>query len=133
MGSLVALDPSTGAVVWTFALLGDNTYAEGSQSLADGYGHAAPAISPHGTVYVGSGDGLRAIDGATGELQWLYPSNNVTAAPAVSADGTVFFGTADGTLRFQVTTGARISSSPAIGDDGTVFFACDDGNLYAVH
>jgi outer membrane protein assembly factor BamB len=142
VGNLVALDPSSGATVWTFTLPGDNAYAEGLQPLAAGYGHASPAISPQGVVYVGSGDGLHAIDGATGQQLWWYSSNNVTAAPAVSADGTVFFGTADGhfyaltaagALRFQVTTGARISSSPAIGEDGTVFFACDDGNLYSVH
>ena len=140
-GNVVALDTGTGAQVWSFQLT-PAILPAGSVVLPSDCGHASPAISVNGVVYVGNGDGLRAIDGATGQLQWLFPSSDVTAAPLVTADGTIFFGTADGhldavtsggALRFQVTTGGRISSSPALGGDGTVFFVSDDGNLYAAH
>ena len=66
----------------------------------------------------------------------------VTDTVSIGGDGALFFGTAagifyglnaDGSLRFQLTTGGRISASPAIGPDGTVYFGSDDGYLYAVH
>ncbi len=140
-GLLAALDPATGAIHWTVALPATPLPA-GWQPLLSDSGNAAPAIAPDGTVYVGNGDGLRALDGATGKLKWLFPSANVSSAPAVGGDGTVFFGVDDGTLyavhpdgslRFALQTGGPISSSPAINSDGTVVFVSDDGWLYAVH
>ncbi len=140
-GNLAALDPGTGAQRWMVTLPAVALPA-GSSAVASDSGNAAPAIAADGTVYVGNGDGLRAIDGATGTVKWTFTSADVTSSPAIGGDGTVFFGVADGsfyavhpdgTLRFKVSTGGRISSSPAIALDGTVVFVSDDGYVYALH
>ncbi len=140
-GVLVALDPSNGAQKWTMPLRA-GPLPSGWNVLMSDYGNAPPAIGNDGTVYVGNGDGLHAVDGATGQQKWIFKSANVSDAPAVGGDGTVFFGCsdgnfyavgADGRLRFQIQTKGAISSSPAIATDGTVDFVSDDGNLYHVN
>jgi outer membrane protein assembly factor BamB len=139
-GNLAALDPATGATKWTVNLPATNL-APGWTTLQSDVGNAAPAIALDGTVYVGNGDGLRALNGSTGALIWLFSTANVSSSPAIGGDGTVFFGCDDGsfyavnpngTLRFKISTGGPISSSPAIAPDGTVVFVSDDGFMYAV-
>ncbi len=147
-GALAGIDLDTGKVRWTLPLppvflpQGEEAITIASGGNVD-YAKAAPALSGTGTVYVGSGDGLRAVDEATGQQQWLFDSAEVTGAPAVGGDGTIFFGCVDGKfyglypdagLRFDVATGGPVSSSPAIAGDGSrVYFLSDDGFLYAVH
>ncbi len=145
---LAALDPANGQPHWTFKMPQFTpptavSFASQSYIFSSDVGNGAPAIADDGTVYVGNGDGLYAVDGQTGTVKPGFPfsSADVDSAPAIGGDGTIFFGTSDGsfyavtpngTLRAKVTTGGRISSSPAIGPDGTVYFVSDDGNLYAV-
>ncbi len=139
-GTVSALNPANGATLWTVPLP-STALPSGWTQLQSDVGNAAPAIANDGTVYVGNGDGLRAIDGASGSVKWLFQSANVSSSPAIGGDGTIFYGADDGSfyavkptgsLRFKITTGGPISASPAIGPDGTVFFTSDDGNLYAV-
>jgi outer membrane protein assembly factor BamB len=147
-GNIAALNPATGAQKWIFnmpaaavsAAIVNSTCPGGDACSAAG--NAAPAIALDGTVYVGNGDGLYAINGATGAKLWVSSCGDVTSSPAIGADGTIFFGCGDGilyavnpngTLKFKVTTGGPISSSPAIAPDGTVVFISDDGNLYAIN
>src|SRR5208282_2247809 len=139
-GNIAALDPATGAQKWIFNMPAGNLPSGWFPHSSDA-GNAAPAIALDGTVYVGNGTGLYALDGATGTQKWLFSSANVSSSPAIGGDGTVFFGCDDGnfyavnpggTLRFTVTTGGPISSSPAIAPDGTVVFVSDDGNIYAI-
>ncbi|MHB1846280.1 MAG: choice-of-anchor D domain-containing protein [Deltaproteobacteria bacterium] len=145
---LSALDPKDGSIHWTFKMpqftpptavsITDQSYVFSSD-----IGNGAPAIADDGTVYVGNGDGLYAVDGQTGAVKAGFPfsSSDVDSAPAIGGDGTIFFGTSDGSfyavfpngkMRFKISTGGRVSSSPAIGPDGTVFFVSDDGFLYAI-
>jgi outer membrane protein assembly factor BamB len=140
-GFLVAMQPANGQVVWTLNLPAVALPTGSTQTNAD-YGNASPAVSTNSTVYVGNGDGLRAVNGRTGAQLWLFKSACVTDAPAIGADGTIFFGTKDGTfyavnpdgtLRFKVTSGGQISAAPAIANDGTVYFVSDDGFLYGIH
>ena len=144
--TVVALDPTNGAIQWTQNLPAFTTPTNpglaGVIFSAD-FGNSAPAIADDGTIYVGNGDGLYALDGATGAIKPGFPflSADVDTAPAIGGDGTIFFGCSDGsfyaihpdgTQRFKVVTGGRISASPAIGPDGTVFFVSDEGKLYAI-
>jgi outer membrane protein assembly factor BamB len=140
-GVLVAVNASSGAIKWTLPLPLTELPLNALQNLAD-FGNAAPAVATDGTVYVGNGDGVRAVNGSTGAVKWLFRTANVTDAPAIGGDGTLFFGTRDGTFyavrpdgtpRFQLTTSGQVASAPAIANDGTVYFVSDDGNLYAVH
>jgi outer membrane protein assembly factor BamB len=139
-GNIAALNPATGAQLWIFDIPAA-TLPVGWTPLQSDVGNASPAVAIDGTVYVGGGLGLYALDGATGAQQWLFPSVNVSSSPAIGGDGTIFFGCDDGSfyavtptgqLRFMVPTGGPISSSPAIDGDGTVYFVSDDGNLYAI-
>ena len=139
-GNIAALNSATGAQLWLFDIPA-TTLPAGWPPLQSDVGNASPAVNYNGTVYVGGGLGLYALDGATGMQQWLFPSANVSSSPAIGGDGTVFFGCDDGSFygvtsagqeRFVVPTGGPISSSPAIGSDGTVYFVSDDGNLYAI-
>ena len=112
-----------------------------SLSLDDRLGLSSPAVGPDGTIYVGGGNGLYALDRRTGAIKWRAGAALVSSSPAVGADGTVFFGSADGKLTaaspagkvlWTIQTGGSVNSSPAIGADGAVFVASDDGYLYAV-
>jgi outer membrane protein assembly factor BamB len=142
LGSLTALNASTGAVQWTVTLPTTVLPSTWVNALISDSGSAAPAIASDGTVYVGTGTGLLAVNGATGATNWTFSSANVGSSPAIGGDGTVFFGCDDGTfyavtsagaLRFKYLTGGPISSGPAIGPDGDVYVVSDDGNLYAFH
>lgn len=100
-----------------------------------------PAISPHGTVYVGGHDKfLHALD-RDGALLWKYDAGNfIDSIPAVGRDGTIYVATSpnsgdeyeelkyylhavdpDGTMKWKVETGPCQSSSVALADDGTVY------------
>jgi outer membrane protein assembly factor BamB len=50
-----------------------------------------------GTVYVGVGSGLYALDAATGHVRWTYTTAGPVSAPAV-AGGTVYVGSYDGKI-----------------------------------
>jgi outer membrane protein assembly factor BamB len=139
-GNIAALDPATGVQEWIFNMP-DTALPSSWSGLPSDNGNAAPAVALDGTVYVGNGNGLYALNGSTGAKNWLFSTANVSSSPAIGADGTIFFGcddgnfyavTALGALRFKITTGGPISSSPAIAPDGTVYFVSDDGNLYAI-
>jgi outer membrane protein assembly factor BamB len=139
-GVLAALSMADGSRQWSLRLPSAQLPA-GWTSLCSDDGNAAPAVAPDGTVYVGNGDGLRAVNGANGQLDWLFPSANVSSSPAIGGDGTVFFGCGDGTFyavnpdgstRFSLNLGASISSSPAIAGDGTVIVTSDDGTVWAI-
>jgi len=139
-GMLVALSMATGAQQWSLRLP-PNQLPAGWTQLCSDYGNAAPAVAVDGTVYVGNSDGLRSVVGASGRLNWLFSSANVSSSPAIGGDGTVFFGCSDGTLyavnpdgsaRFSVSLGSPISSSPAIAGDGTVIVTSDDGTIWGI-
>ncbi len=103
---------------------------------------SSPAIGADGTVYVGSGNCLYALN-PDGTLKWRYETGwYVSSSPAIGADGTVYVGSddyclyalnPDGTLKWRYETEDAISSSPAIGADGTVYVGSDDYCLYALN
>jgi len=136
--SISALDPTSGTIEWTTALPAASIPAD-LAALPSAAGNSAPAIGPDGTIYVGTGAGLAALDGSTGSTTWTFASANVTSSAAVAADGSIFFGAEDGTFyalsssgteRFAISTAGPISSEPAITSENSVVFVSDDGNLY---
>ncbi len=140
VGLLVALAAADGQLEWSVPLPRTELPA-GWNRLASDFGNGGPAVAQDGTVYVGSGDGLWAIDGSSGMVEWLHPSADVSSAPAIGGDGTLFYGTSAGTLeavshdggsRFSLALNHPISSSPAITMEGQLVFVSDDGTLYSV-
>jgi outer membrane protein assembly factor BamB len=139
-GKLAALSMASGAQQWILSLPPTQLPAGWTQLCSD-YGNAAPAVATDGTLYVGNADGLRSVVGASGELNWLFPTANVSSSPAIGGDGTVFFGCSDGTFyavnpdgsaKFSVSLGAPVSASPAIAGDGTVIVTSDDGTVWGI-
>lgn len=108
---------------------------------------SSPAISPDGTIYIGSGDkNLYALN-PDGTLKWTgVTQGSVYTSPAIADDGTVYVASHDGNLyafrpdgsqKWSYPTASpysrQIQSSPAIGPDGTVYIGSVDENLYAVN
>jgi outer membrane protein assembly factor BamB len=109
---------------------------------------SSPAIGADGTVYVGAGTTLYALDKTTGSIKWVFPTNGlIYGTPAVGADGSVYIGSGDnnvysvngstGAQNWVFTTGGIVVSSPAVGLDNTVYFGsyeggAANGHLYAV-
>lgn len=91
-GKVLAVDPSSGKVLWSFAA-GDSVLA-------------APAVGS-GRVYAGSFDGhLYALEAATGRLLWkLKTSGAIVSTPAVAGDRLVVGNRAYDLLAVDARTG----------------------------
>ncbi len=130
LGSVVALNGTTGKPLWTTGL--------------PRYIFASPALGANGLLYVGCGDGkLYALDAKTGKITWTFETGiHIQASPAVGIDGTVYIGSYDkslyaidgstGAKKWEFATRGGIQSSPVVSLDGTVFVGSLDGNVYAV-
>ena len=109
--------------------------------------HAPPAISSDGTVYIGTGFNLYAINGETGAKLWEFKSGPYLTSPAINSAGTVYAACWTGKLyaingktgvkiwefdTFETGPEAANSSSPAIGSDGTVYVGSNDKKIYAI-
>ncbi len=129
---LFAIDPDTGAVIWTFSTGGAIT--------------TKPAVSSNGsTIYFGSDDGYVYAVNSNGTLLWQFDTGTaVKSSPALSNSGNyVYFGTGLETFyALRADTGAFVWSntpfpnnafwsSPVVGPDGTVYVGNDNGRLYA--
>ncbi len=111
-------------------------------SVAGPFGDSSPVVGAAGTIYLGAGKDLCAIN-PDGAPQWSYTTgDSVESSPASGADGTVYVGSndlffyalnPDGTLKWKYETDGLIASSPTVGEDGTVYVGCGDHNLYAFH
>ncbi len=61
-----------------------------------GIGQSSPVLASDGTIYIGSGNDLNAINKG-GTLKWKYTTGGSLAynSPVISTDGTVYIGSAD--------------------------------------
>jgi hypothetical protein len=74
---------------------------------------SSPAIGSNGTVYVGSGDKLYAINGKTGVKLWEFETGGyVSSSPAIGSDGTVYVGSYDKKLYALKTNSKGPAKSP---------------------
>jgi eukaryotic-like serine/threonine-protein kinase len=143
---LLALDTADGTPRWTYAAAGgDPTAVLGPASTADQYGILYSALVPsspafaNGIVYIGSSNGLHAVDAVRGTARWVYDEAGAVSSTSVAvADGAVYFAAgsrlyaldaASGVLRWSAETGGG-PSSPAVAGD-RVFIGSIDHNVYA--
>ncbi len=100
---------------------------------------SSPALAD-GTIYVGAGTRLVALDAADGRQRWGFETGDIIfSSPAVSG-GAAYVGSNDGNLYaidratgtelWHATTGDKITSSPAVAN-GMVFVGSEDGTIYA--
>ena len=92
------------------------------------------------TIYVGSSDGLYALNKGTGRILWENKIGTVSSKPAFF-DGSVFCGSHDGNiyafnsengdLEWTYETDGEIYCSPII-DDKVLYIGSNDGYLYAI-
>jgi len=110
---------------------------------------SSPAIGADGTVYVGGGNKLYAVD-AEGAIKWTFRAGGaVWSSPAIAADGTIYVGTnrgdtpghtrgrlfavrPNGTQKWEFDPGDWVQSSPAVASDGTIYVCSSDGRLHAL-
>ena len=131
-----ALDALTGRAVWTTPVLGPFI--------------GSAALGPTGTIFVGTGQSLLALDPASGRTLWTYATGDspldgrIDSAPAVSANNIVFVASgasiAANVHAVNGTTGLRIwrgkvngtaVATPAIAADGSVILGSFGGFTYA--
>ena len=158
-GNLYALDARNGSVQWRFATGGERRFeAKGihglrpkNQMIADPFDVflSSPVVA-QGAVYFGSGDGnLYAVDTATGDLRWKFPTGDVVHSSPAYVDGVLYFGSWDSYFyavdaangkekwRFhggedpQIHNQVGFQSSPAVAD-GVVYTGCRDAQVYAL-
>ena len=127
-----------GTLLWTFE--------------TDGSVHSSPAVGIDGTVYVGGGNFVYALDGKTGAKKWEFEANGVVrSSPALGDDDTVYIGGGryvyafegrTGVKKWEFETGIRklesgpeysgVHGSPAVGPDGTIYIGTLAGKFYAI-
>ena len=110
-----------------------------ASSLGD-IGWQNPAIGADGTLYVGVGNSLDAIN-PDGTQKWAFKTGGkIGSSAAVATDGTIYIPSAggiyavnpDGSQKWLYN--AQVTQSSAlIGTDGTVYVGSDDYNLYALN
>ncbi len=102
-------------------------------------GLSSPEVTDD-SVFVGSDEGIIALDKDTGELTWQNNLGAVSSQPTYT-DGVVYCGSHDGslyaldadkgTVKWIYQTGSDIYSSPAV-DNNLVYVGSTDGFLYAI-
>ena len=93
LGQVRALDPSTGAVIWTFALPG---------------AVIAPISFANGVVFAAGGKRCVALDAETGALLWSFDATSLVYGGIAISNGRIFFGDLAGNLyAFAVPFPAR--------------------------
>jgi outer membrane protein assembly factor BamB len=119
----------------------DTSTNPGSQkwTFSNGGAIGNPAIGADGTIYVGCGSNLCAVN-PEGTLEWAFPVNlEVTDVPAIGADGTIYVGAntfiyainPDGSQKWSNAISVSGYTSPAIGADGGIYVE-DQDKLIAI-
>jgi polyvinyl alcohol dehydrogenase (cytochrome) len=89
-GSVSALDPATGTVLWRFQQFGGPVLA--------------PISVANGVVFATGGSSCVALDAATGRLLWTFKTHPPIFGGVAISDGRIFFGDAGGNLfAFEVS------------------------------
>lgn len=125
-GTLVSLDPETGATRWT---------------SSSGVTGGLPPVVDLDRVLV-AGDGIAALDVATGRSLWSFPGSPVASSLPVSSGPWVLVGEADGTLRcrdratglplWAYRTGGVLHASPVVDADQRAFVGTTDRRFLAL-
>jgi len=114
---------------------------DSSRKWTQNFYGTTPAINSDGTIYVGSGGKLYAIN-PDGTIKWTFVTNSGSiTAPLLDPDGTIYVScnngylyaiTPDGTLKLVTSIANNNLSTPALGTDGALYISgADSMALYA--
>jgi outer membrane protein assembly factor BamB len=124
-GSLYAVSLSSGELLWTYET---------------GGAHSSPVAVVSGTVFVGAGQTVAALDIESGQQYWSRSLDQTVRGGPVVADETLYVPTSGnltglsavtGDTEWTFRTGGPVESPPHVTDE-SVYFTSNDGNLYAV-
>jgi outer membrane protein assembly factor BamB len=103
---------------------------------------SSPAMNPStGTIYVGAGYRLVAVNPKGLKLWEYYTGYEINSTPAISSvNGTVYFGSdglyainPDGSLKWKYTTTTQLPCNPTIDANGNVFIASSSSSLLIIN
>ena len=97
----------------------------------------ALTVTPDGTVYSATGDGLYALR-PDGSVNWEFLTGGRVTLPAVAPDGTIYFGAQDGNLYALTPEGTlkwkfAAPGVPVVAPDGTVYVRSMEQGLHAIN
>lgn len=132
-GVLVKLDLDDGAEAWRYRP--GATEADAGEFEEDRFGESSPAVAD-GTVFVGDLLGvLHAVDAASGEVRWRFPTGAEIKSSPVVADDLVLVGSYDehfyavdrttGELRWKLQTEGPVHATPGRANGLAWVTGCD--------
>ncbi|HWQ11520.1 MAG TPA: PQQ-binding-like beta-propeller repeat protein [Roseiflexaceae bacterium] len=107
-GQLIALDLQTGMPAWRFT-------PRRLSSAENGFfgGHLGAPLVVGGTLFVGAGKELYALDAATGATRWEFAAQDYITSSATAAAGRVYISDFDYIYAIDQGSGALLWSYPA--------------------
>jgi outer membrane protein assembly factor BamB len=114
-GQMLALDIESGQILWAFT-------PKRLSSAANSYfgGHLTSPVVVDGTVFVGAGKEVYALDAASGAVRWEFSAKQYISSSATAADGRIYISDFDAFYAIDQKTGALVWSYPTT---MTLYFA----------
>jgi outer membrane protein assembly factor BamB len=114
-GQMLALDIDSGKTLWAFT-------PKRLSSASNSYfgGHLTSPVVVGGTVFVGAGKEVYALDAATGAVRWEFAAKEYISSSATAADGRIYISDFNAFYAIDQKTGAQIWSYPT---EMTLYFA----------
>ena len=126
--NIYALNPDTGALVWSTPMEGASV--------------GSPTVDPNGNLYVGNfANQLLAVNPQDGSTTWQVDTNGWVWSGPILGDSQLFFGDLDrtfyavnandGSIAWQITPDGQVVGQPALAGNN-IFFGTESGTLYVV-
>jgi outer membrane protein assembly factor BamB len=107
-------------------------------------GGFTPAIAADGTIFLGTGQGLWAVN-PDGSMKWQFRTDLVFGVPTIGGDGTIYAPVSGGTIFMAVNSNGTLKwtsddwssvdacgafvNEPAIGPDGTIYLIPENDGI----
>jgi outer membrane protein assembly factor BamB len=106
-GQMLALDIDSGKTLWAFT-------PKRLSSASNSYfgGHLTSPVVVDGTVFVGAGKEVYALDAASGAVQWEFAAKEYISSSATAADGRIYISDFNSLYAIDQKTGAQAWSHP---------------------
>jgi outer membrane protein assembly factor BamB len=106
-GQMLALDIDSGKTLWAFT-------PKRLSSASNSYfgGHLTSPVVVDGTVFVGAGKEVYALDAASGTVHWEFAAKEYISSSATAADGRIYISDFNSLYAIDQKTGAQVWSHP---------------------